>query len=228
MVYLSGFGDEISPDLNEQIDVMESEGIGLLEMRSIWGTNVIKLTDEQRAEAKRILDARGVRVHSIGSPLGKIKIDDDFEQHLRDTEAAISAAKYFDAPYIRIFSFFVPKDQPVRTHRAEVIRRLRAMADMAAAAGIVLGHENERDIYGEKPPECRDILDTIASPNLLGIFDPANFVQAGVRPYEEGVGSAEEGSRLLPYQGRETRRRPGYPRGRRRRRRCARSSRINW
>jgi len=186
MVTLSGFGDEISADLVEQMDVMESEGIRHVELRGVWNTGVLRLTDEQRREVKRQIDRRGFRISSIGSGLGKIKIDDDFAPHVRDCEIAIETAKFFGCPYIRVFSFYVPQDAPIRARREDVMRRMRTLTDMAAAEGIVLGHENERHIYGEKPAECRDILDTIASPSLRAIFDPANFIQAGVRPYEEG------------------------------------------
>ena len=185
MVILSGFGDEISADLTEQMDVMESEGIRHIEFRSVWGAGVDLLSDDDMPKAKRLLDDRGFRISAIGSGLGKIKIDDDFDEHLRRCERYIELAKYFETDKIRIFSFYVPKDEPMSAHRDEVMRRMRAMVDMSEANGIVMGHENERDIYGEQPAECRDLLDTIDSPSLKAIFDPANFVQAGVRPYEE-------------------------------------------
>lgn len=185
MVTLSGFADEISPDFDEQLDVLESEGIRHIELRSAWETNVVKLSDEQRRAIKKAVDGRGFAISSIGSPLGKIKVDDDFAPHVCDCETAIDAAKYFGAPHIRVFSFYVPKDEPVRTHRDEVMRRMGTLVGMAASAGLIMGHENERDIYGEKPAECRDLIDTVASPALRVIFDPANFIQAGVRPYEE-------------------------------------------
>ena len=35
MMRLSGFADEISPDLDEQLQVLEQEGIGFLELRSV-------------------------------------------------------------------------------------------------------------------------------------------------------------------------------------------------
>ncbi|OQB37971.1 MAG: Xylose isomerase-like TIM barrel [Candidatus Latescibacteria bacterium ADurb.Bin168] len=185
MVTLTGFGDEISPDLKEQMDVMESEGIRHIELRAVWNTGVHKLSEEQRHKIKEETQRRGFRISSLGSGLGKIKVDDDFGPHVRDCEVLIQTAKFLGTPYIRIFSFYVPQDQPVTAHRDEVMRRVRVLTEMAAAEGIVLGHENERHIYGEKPEQCRDLLDTINSPSLRAIFDPANFVQAGVRPFED-------------------------------------------
>jgi hypothetical protein len=47
MFILTGFGDEISPDLEEQMDVMEKEGINLIEFREVSNMNVLDITDEQ-------------------------------------------------------------------------------------------------------------------------------------------------------------------------------------
>ncbi len=185
MVTLSGFGDEIAAELSEQMDVMESEGIRHIELRGAWGTGVNKLSDEQIQRAKSLLDERGFEISAIGSGLGKIGIHDDFEPHLSECRHYIDLAKFFGAQYIRVFSFYIPEDDNSRDHRDEVMRRVRAMVDLAAAEGITMGHENERGIYGEKPAECRDLIDTINSPNFRVIFDPANFIQAGVAPYPD-------------------------------------------
>ena len=75
---LSGFSDEISPDLQEQCALVRKLGMGFVELRSAWGTNVLDLDADQLARAKEILDAHGLRVSSIGSPIGKIFVDEPF------------------------------------------------------------------------------------------------------------------------------------------------------
>jgi sugar phosphate isomerase/epimerase len=64
---------------------------------------------------------------------------------------------------------------------------MAALAEIARqeAPELLLLHENERNIYGEQPAACADILRSVASPNLKAIFDPANFVQAKVKPYDD-------------------------------------------
>ena len=74
---LSGFADEIGPDVRTQCGVLAELGIRYLELRSAWGTNVVDLDDEQLAEVGRILAEHGIGVSSIGSPIGKIRITDD-------------------------------------------------------------------------------------------------------------------------------------------------------
>lgn len=183
---LSGFSDEISPDLDEQAALVTKLGMTHLELRSAWGTNVLDLDADQLARARRILDEHGLRVSSIGSPLGKIFIDEDFGPHLDRARHAVDVAHHFGAPYIRIFSFFIrPGDDP-DDHRDEVLRRMRALADVAEQGDVVLLHENEKEIYGDVPRRCVDILESVGSPNLRAAWDAANFVQVGVRPFTEG------------------------------------------
>ncbi len=182
---LSGFSDEISPDFETQCTVVSQLGLKYLEFRSAWDVNVLDLDADQLAEAKNILDAHGIGVSSIGSPIGKIGIDDDFAPHLERMQHAAEVAHFFGAPYIRIFSFFMPAGSDPDSHRDAVISRMRELATVAEEAGVVLLHENEKDIYGDIPRRCLDIIESVDSPNLKVAWDAANFVQVGVRPFIE-------------------------------------------
>lgn len=183
---LTGFADEISPDLDEQVATLGAESMRYLEFRGAWGTNVLDMSDEQISRAREILDAAGIGVSSIGSPIGKIAITDDFAPHLDRFRRAIEIAHRFDAPFIRIFSFFIPEgDDPAR-HRDEVVDRLRQIAAAAEGQRVTLLHENEKHIYGDIPARCLDILEAVDSPVLRAAWDPANFVQCGVKPFSEG------------------------------------------
>jgi len=186
---LSGFADEIDLDPKIQFATLNDLGITHVEFRSAWGTNVLDLTDEQIDEVAALLAAHGLSVSSIGSPIGKINIEDDFDAHLVRADRALAVAQRLGAPFIRVFSFFLRPDQPPARHRDEVLRRMSALAALAEPTGIVLLHENEKDIYGDVPDRCLDIVETVGSPNLRVAWDPANFVQVGVRPFTEGYAS---------------------------------------
>src|SRR5205807_3324282 len=88
MFTLSAFADEISPDPQEQIDVLARCGVKHIELRSILKTNVLDLTDLQVQELKALLGKHGFRLSAIGSPVGKIRIDQPFEPHLKRFERA--------------------------------------------------------------------------------------------------------------------------------------------
>ena len=190
---LSGFADEIDPDLKTQCATLNDLGITHVEFRSAWGTNVLDLTDEQVAEAASILAAHDLAVSSVGAPLGKINIEDDFDAHLARADRALAVAQRLGAPFIRIFSFFLRPDQPPERHRDEVLRRMAALAERAAPTGTVLLHENEKEIYGDVPERVLDVVESVGSPALRLAWDPANYVQVGVRPFTDGY------ARLRPY-----------------------------
>jgi sugar phosphate isomerase/epimerase len=183
---LSGFIDEISDDFSEQCKVAAGLGLRYVEVRSAWGTNILDLDDAQLATVRETLAEHGLKVSSIGSPIGKISIDDEFPPHLERMQHAVEVARTLGAPYIRLFSFFIPDGTEPDSWRDEVLSRMSALADVAADTDVILVHENEKDIYGDIPRRCLDIVTSVSADHLQLAWDPANFVQVGVRPYAEG------------------------------------------
>jgi sugar phosphate isomerase/epimerase len=186
---LSGFSDEISPDFTEQCEVVTSLGLTHVEVRSAWDVNILDLSADQLDTVQKTLSAYGLKVSSIGSPIGKTGVDDDFPPHLDRMKHAAEVAHLLGAPYIRIFSFFLPAGDDPAEHRGEVIDRMRALVRVAEEADLVLLHENEKAIYGDVPGRCLDLVRSVGSPYLRLAWDPANFVQVGVRPYTDGYAS---------------------------------------
>lgn len=193
MIRLSAFADEISPALDEQIAVLQSENIHFLELRGAWGVNVLDLTDEQVERIRSALAANGIGVSAIGSPIGKVPVDSSFAEHMQRFGRAIELAHIFATPYIRIFSFYPPASRTTATTpsewRDEVRWRLRALTVRARAEHITLLHENEKDIYGDTIARCVDILHSVNEEHFRAILDPANFIQCGQVPYPDAYES---------------------------------------
>ncbi|CAA9433299.1 FIG00468870: hypothetical protein [uncultured Rubrobacteraceae bacterium] len=184
---LTGFADEISPELDEQLETLAEESMRYMELRSVWNTNVLDLTDGELRKVRSAASGRGVGISSIGSPIGKVPITDPFGPHLIRFRRALHVADLMQAAYVRVFSFFIPEGREPGLYREEVLERMGTLADEAGDAGVTLLHENEKEIYGDIPARCLDILVSIDSPALRAVWDPANFVQCGVgRPYTEG------------------------------------------
>jgi sugar phosphate isomerase/epimerase len=183
---LSGFIDEISDDFSEQCKVAAGLGLRYVEIRSAWGTNILDLDDSKLATVRETLAEHGLKASSIGSPIGKISIDDEFPPHLERMRHAVEVAQMLEAPYIRLFSFFIPEGTEPDSWRDEVLTRMSALAEAASDADVILVHENEKEIYGDIPRRCLDIVTSVSSPKLQLAWDPANFVQVGVRPFSEG------------------------------------------
>lgn len=182
----SAFADEAGDSVEEQIAALRENGIHLIEPRFFDKRGVLDLTEEELTEVRRKLDAGGITVGSLGSPVGKYTIDGDFDEYMNTTfRRALRAAEILGTKRMRIFSFFVPQDT-LAAHRDEVMRRMKKMVKVAAECGIMLCHENESAIYGQMPGEVRELLTEV--PGLYGIFDPANYIMNGANPYE-GIGA---------------------------------------
>lgn len=192
MFTLSGFGDEISPDLNEQLDLLQGEGVHFLELRAVWNKNVLDLSDDEAQRVKDTLQARGVGVSAIGSPIGKIGIDDAFEPHLARFRRALDLADFFGAPYIRLFSFYVPEGTAA-AHREQVMARMRALGEAARGRKATLGIENEHGLFGDLPERSLDLIHTLihtqnsaaGGPKWTTVYDPCNYIMEGLRPHEQ-------------------------------------------
>ena len=174
---LSAFADESSDAFAGQIEAMKRNGIQYLEIRNLDGKNVTALTVTEARALSRQLDDNGLKVWSIGSPIGKIQIMDDFEAHKDLYRHTLDLAGELGAKNIRLFSFFMPKEKDPAQFRNLVLERMAWFAEVAAEYGVTACHENEKGIYGDIASRCLEIHKAV--PALKAVYDPANFVQCG-------------------------------------------------
>jgi sugar phosphate isomerase/epimerase len=184
MFTLSAFADEIDPDPVRQLDVLDACGLRHLEFRSILGTNVLDLTDLQIGEFKSLLDRRRFRLSAIGSPVGKVKIDEPFAPHLQRFRRALELCGAFGTPNLRIFSYYLPEGGEWDNWRRDVLDRMWDKLKLANKAGVRLLHENEHGIYGDDPECVRDLMETVDDPNFRAVYDAANYVFGGFDPWQ--------------------------------------------
>ena len=174
---LFAFADEADKLVDGQIAAMKRNGLQGLEVRGVDGVNVSKITMDKAREVRRKLDDNGLVTWSIGSPIGKIKLEDDFNAHLEDLRHCLEVADILGAKNLRLFSFYMPKDEDPTPYKNAVIDRMGAFLDVARGSGVLLCHENEKGIYGDIATRCLELHQAL--PELGGIFDPANYVQCG-------------------------------------------------
>ncbi|MGO9471077.1 MAG: sugar phosphate isomerase/epimerase family protein [Isosphaeraceae bacterium] len=184
MIRLSAFADEISQSPAEQIAVLAEHKIKYIEFRAIHGTNVLDLSDAQHTEFLDLLQANQLGLSAIGSPIGKIRVTEPFDAHLQRFDRAMQVADFYQAPRVRIFSFYIPHGDDPGAHRAEVLRRMSELTRRASERGITLFLENEKGIYGDTAARVHDVLAEVDSPFLAHAFDPANYVEVG-QPIDE-------------------------------------------
>jgi sugar phosphate isomerase/epimerase len=193
---ISVINDEISPDFDHACYVASHDfGMSWMELRSMWGKNVMDLSAAQIDEAKKILAKYSLRVTDIASPLFKTDWPDaphspygskgdlhgaaeaTFKQQDQILEQAIVLAKQFGTERIRCFDFWRLDD--VTPYRAAINEKLRSAAEAAGKHDLLLVLENEFECNTATGRESARTLNAIQSPHLALNWDPANAVMRG-------------------------------------------------
>ena len=179
----SAFADEAGKTLAEQLEALGADGMTLIEPRNLDLGNISDYTPDTAREVRKQLDEAGIGVSAVGSGYGKICITDDFAPHFEKFKQTVEVANVLGTDKIRMFSFYMPEGEDPAPYRDEVFERLDRFADYARAHGVWCCHENEKGIFGDVTSRCLDILTTFEG-KIKGVFDPANFIQCGVKPLE--------------------------------------------
>jgi len=191
-VVISAFADEAanSKSVVEQFAVLAALGLEYYSPRflNVSGEvkNIMKLDKAELKTVKSMQDDYGLKVTSIGSPIGKVKlldVDDGthnrfvpFVKYLKDDVAiAIDRAKALDARMIRGFSFYHPRGTDPAPHVKQSAQQLAAIADQCAKAGLVYALEVEANLIGQNGRLMAELARRVDKPNLVCIFDGGNI-----------------------------------------------------
>lgn len=171
---LTAFADESSSEIMGQIEALKRNSMKYIELRGINNKSAYIYSLSEAKEFSKIYRDNGICVSALGSPVGKIGITDDFQEHFEFLKRVVEMAHIYDTKLLRIFSFYIPEGEKAEIYRNEVIDRVGKMAEYISDNGIIPCHENEAGIYGEGAEQCADLLDNIDK--LDAVFDPANFI----------------------------------------------------
>ena len=175
-INIFAFADEAGSELEAQINAMQRNELQGLEIRSVNGENISDISSEKAREIRNKMDASGLCIFSIGSPIGKIDlVNDDYKAHLEKFRHCLELADILGAKHFRLFSFYTPEGENPVEYRDIAFERLEDFVEIAKGSDVVLCHENEKGIYGDIAKRCLEIHR--AFPEIRAVFDPANFVQ---------------------------------------------------
>ena len=177
----SAFSDEYSQDLVEQCKALNGYGIGYMEARGVNGKNISTLTKAELSDTKKTLDDYGIKVSAIGSPLGKISINDDMAAHIDMAKRVCETANELSAKYVRVFSFYFPKEMTREQCKGQVFDNLEKLIRVSEEYGVTFCHENEAKIYGETYDKCLEIMEYFGG-RMKAVLDMGNFVLDGCDP----------------------------------------------
>ncbi len=180
---LSAFSDEYSDSLVEQCSALNGFGIEYMEMRGVNGKNVSTLNKEEVVNAKKVLCDYNIKVSSIGSPLGKIKIDGDLDGHIEIAKRVFETANELNVKNIRAFSFYLPDGKNREESKTQIYDGLSKLVKTAEEFSVTLCHENEALIYGESPEKCLEIAKYFDG-KIKCVLDMGNFVLDGYNPLD--------------------------------------------
>jgi len=176
-MYLTGFADEASTDIDGQIRATLELGWKNIETRNIGGKNIHDITDEEFDTVCGKLEDAGVKVNCFGSAIanwGK-KITEPFDSSLAEARRAIPRMQRLGTRLVRIMSFAVLKDRPPDDQMEEErFARLRELQKMFADAGLQVVHENCMNYGGMGWPFTLKLIENV--PGLKLVFDTGNPV----------------------------------------------------
>ena len=196
-VVLTGFCDETCEDKNleRQFAVAAALGLEWISLRfynlGAGVKNILAADQSDLDQIKSLLDKYGLRISSIGSPIGKIKLHDiqdgtpnqfrSFDSYLdQEVERICAIAHFLQSPLVRGFSFYHPRGTAPQQHVAEAASRLQAIAQRCRAKSLIFGLEVEANLIGQTGELVQQLVSQTDAPNLVSIFDGANLVVQGL------------------------------------------------
>lgn len=180
---ITGFADEVNSDLNTQLLVHKNLGFKRIELREVNGKNISDLTGAEVAETFRLLHVHKIRPWSIGSPIGKISLDDDLDAHFEYARRVCHITHVLGGKIVRVFSFYPRKNKPFDNADRDIIADfLTRLAEVSRFYRLTICLESGKDTYGDSPENVRELLDLVNMDKLRCAFDVADFADRGYDP----------------------------------------------
>lgn len=200
-VILSGFADEAANQKTavQQFAAFAALGLQYYSVRFIdVGTgvkNAMKLTKSEIQKVRELQNEYGLNVSSIGSPIGKVKLQDvedgtknafvPFKKYLAgDVKHVCEVAHAFETKLIRGFSFYHPKGTDPRDHLAQAVDQLGQVAETCHRSDLTFGLEVEANLVGQTGQLLAEIYRQVNHPAMMLVFDAANLLCQGYSPAE--------------------------------------------
>ncbi len=190
-MYLTGFADEASQDIDEQIRALKSLGWKNIESRNVGKQNLTQISDAEFDAFCEKTQAAGIHVNCFGSAVANWakKLSESPDSSYAELKRAIPRMHRLKTKMIRVMSFALDKPLPLSDEhaRTEVVRRMKEMARMAEDGDVLLVHENCMNWAGQSYEHTLYLLDKVSSPNMKLVFDTGNPVFSkdvrGAEPY---------------------------------------------
>lgn len=189
-----GFADEAEKSLAGQISTLQEVGWDAIELRLIDGENICDLTDDAWERVREALQENGIAIVGFGGQIANWsrRISGDFSADREELARVAPRMRETGTRFLRIMSYPNDRESPLSkaAWKAEAVRRISLLAQVAEDEGIILGHENCSG-YGETVDGFRELVESVNSPAFKLILDTGNTTmherdpEATWRFYEE-------------------------------------------
>ncbi len=179
-MFFTGFADEGSPKLADQIAITKELGWKYIEARKIDDKMLGTMSDEEFARVEELLEGSGVSINCYGSAVANWachpRSEEDFQASKKELLTAIPRMQKLGIKMLRGMSFAVPMDEPCGSAGLEKVAfsKTKELVEICADNGIIYGHENCMNIGGMSHEHTLRMLEFVNNPALKLIFDTGN------------------------------------------------------
>lgn len=185
-MYFSGIADEAGKPLEAQIRAHRELGWDHIEIRTIDGTGLTYVSDDEFAAIHEALNDAGLQVSCFAGSIANWARDihGPFEKDVDELRRSIPRMRKMGTEFIRVMSYANESAVDDAEWRREAIRRFAELARMAEDAGVVMVHENCTGYGGKGPAETLDLLAEVNSPAFKLVFDTGNTIAYGQNAWD--------------------------------------------
>jgi len=210
MYKLGVITDQVSMDFEDSLRFISDLGVEYIEIHALWNKNIEELSDDEVGEAKRLVKKYDLKVSLISSTLflqchldrneeefGSIDdyfitISGNYDTHLKALQRCIELCDIFETDKLRTFGFIKEKEYDDDAVVEKIVEKLKGPVEKVERAGVTLLLENCPHTYLQFGALTKRVIEVLGSKSFRALWDPANALRSGGKPYPEDYGTIKE------------------------------------
>ncbi|MWV45911.1 TIM barrel protein [Paenibacillus sp. HJL G12] len=180
--------DEISQNIEDSIRIAKRYGLDGLELRSVDGKQMHRLSDQRVKEISAMIHDAGLQVCGLSTPVFKcnLKNKEEVAAHHRMLRRYAELARLLDARILRGFSFWADRDFEVAY--PDIVKELQRTAPVLEEYGLQFALEADPSVFATNGAKVARLVQAASSPWIGALYDPGNNMwdPDGEIPYPDG------------------------------------------
>lgn len=166
--------DEISQDIADAIRIAHRYGLAALELRSVDGEQLYRLSDSRIKEIGAAIRAAGLKVSGLSAPVFKCNLRnvEEVAEHRGILTRYAELAQRLGTRYVRGFSFWA--EGPLEEAFDDIVRELKGVVSILEQHGVIYALEADPAVYASNAAKAAALIRAVDSPYVQGLYDPGN------------------------------------------------------